>query len=346
MVADIQILNSDWSMNQINFLWSGSEQRPENFTDLEFRCKDGIIQAHGAYLRTVCPVLRTVSADFVAGNVTLVVPGVKVVTVEKFLELVYTGSTRLENASEFKKINDFGFEQLGFPMTLNKNVTIDLPSPKKDNQCLLEMSRIKTRITEQGPIDLPSPKKDNQRLTYLSSIEIRRSEQGQFVTGNAEMQDSFSGDTYVLSNIPQHIFNIPIGIEQKIDLGVETFESESNNDLEEDISIESDNEGKDIPKTKKKAVPGKQNLKQSKEPMTSSDSPKRGRRLSTSQIICSLCHEKHRSLEKLRLHYREVHSITKPFKCKVCDMSFTNRSTMLTHHRLVIFLYVKQVFFR
>jgi hypothetical protein len=304
MMSDIQIIESDWGMKQIHFLWSGSEQRPQNFTDFVFRCKDGVIPAHGAYLSALCPVLSKVFAGFEAGNMTLVVPDVEVGIVAKFLELCYTGSTKLENASQFKKIKEFGFEQLGFSMTLNNNVTIDFPSPKKGNQSLLEMRNIKTRGIEQGTIEM----------------------------GESAMQAMFTDDNSVLSNVPQLISKVEIGIEQMIDdddSRVATFKKERNNHNQEKRKLKI--------KLKKNIVQAKQKMKTSKQTKMSSYPRNRKQKIEPSEIKCNICLENTGTLEKLRLHYREIHSITKPFKCTSCHLSYARRSMMLSHHRLVIF---------
>ncbi len=145
------------------------------------------------------------------------------------------------------------------------------------------------------------------------------------------MQAMFSDDNCVLSNVPQHISKVQIGIEQKIDddSRVETFKKERNNPHQEKRKVNI--------KLKKKTFQAKQKMKKSKQTMTSSYTRNRKQKIEPSEIKCNICHENTGTLEKLRLHYREIHSITKPFKCTSCDLSFTRRCMMLSHHRLVIF---------
>ena len=363
--TDIQIHNTGWTTNLVNFLWSGSERRPDHYTDFEFRCRDGVVRAHGSYLRSVCPIF----ADFEAAgttNVVLIVPDFSVGIVSKFLEIVYTGTTRLEDVNEFEKIREFGFGQL----RLKWNLKIFFPCQKSQNQSLTETSKIvqtlnsqtevptnrtehRTTAVEQSEMEVlfsanksvlsnvPTEVRVNQDLTANDDI---------LLTDEAGMEEA--GMESILSNIDSVLSskekqNMNCSTEAVTEINEEELLSEikiesDDLDLEEnlDVSLTSNNESEDDhlkisdEVEQEMSEPGNQ----SEHNMTSSkETGKQKQKLDPSELECSVCHNVLDSLNALLLHYRQIHLITKPYKCKSCGLNYSSKSSVVAHLRLNIF---------
>ena len=91
----------------------------------EFRCNNGSIQAHSAYLQTLCKVMEEMLKNQVLPSekaIVVIVPDFKVEIVTKFLEYIYTGKTWITDEDEFEAIEHFGSLLLGFVTPSDWNV--------------------------------------------------------------------------------------------------------------------------------------------------------------------------------------------------------------------------------
>ena len=108
-------------------LWSSKDRRPHNQTDLVFKCSDGEIPAHRIIIqfvsKTIGPLLQQCSDDDPV--VVVVVPSHNYRSVQKFLQMIYAGESELQSGSDLESIIEFGRRQLGMPIFLHKNVTIE-----------------------------------------------------------------------------------------------------------------------------------------------------------------------------------------------------------------------------
>ena len=91
----------------------------------EFKCTNGSIPAHSAYLQTLCKVMEEMLKNQVLPSekaMCVIVPDFSVEIVTKFLEFIYTGKTWITNEDEFEEIEHFGSLLLGFVTPSDWNV--------------------------------------------------------------------------------------------------------------------------------------------------------------------------------------------------------------------------------
>ena len=128
-----------WKQGLVKNLWNEHKRNPQKHTDIVFKCYGGDIHAHSAILRPLCTTIRKVFPESTPEEeISIILPEQSVNTVQKFLELVYTGVTDLKSSSDMESILQFGRNELGFSLVLHSNVTIEkkliTEAPKPGNQ--------------------------------------------------------------------------------------------------------------------------------------------------------------------------------------------------------------------
>lgn len=109
-------------------LWCFDQSEPKMQTDLMFICSNGSVHAHKMVLKVICKTLDICLANHDQNQdemVTVILPEVNVSTVSKFLELVYTGSTRMANDKLLDDVKDFGSNVIGFALEAETSVSIE-----------------------------------------------------------------------------------------------------------------------------------------------------------------------------------------------------------------------------
>lgn len=118
--------------NWVDFFWS-KNLTDNNFADIEFKCKDGSVKAHSHLIRRSCPLIGRVLNEEMwcqSEHFVIVVEDFETETVSKFLQIIYTGKTKVSNPEQFEEIKEFGFKQLGFFMVINWNIFVDTEETK------------------------------------------------------------------------------------------------------------------------------------------------------------------------------------------------------------------------
>ena len=122
MKADRQ-RREEWKNGLFSKLWSSKKMCPQNHTDLTFVCLDGQIRAHKTLVKKFCPTVARIFDTFQnlsdSGEISILVPEVKLRTAQNFLQILYTGSINLRHKSEIDELQFFGFRQLGFFIQFN-----------------------------------------------------------------------------------------------------------------------------------------------------------------------------------------------------------------------------------
>lgn len=167
------IENKKWESNLIRHLWDKKQITPINFTDLTFVCADGTIAAHRAYLSVNCSLIDNVFKDYVDNDVAIIVPDVRVETVQKFLEIMYTGSAVFDNDEGLEELDIFGSLILGFSVAMFWNTTISSVNPdasedddpKVDD--VTDLTTDETQLEEQeiADVEIVSNVEDEEALT-------------------------------------------------------------------------------------------------------------------------------------------------------------------------------------
>ena len=121
--------NNHWSKNLLKNVWSEVHRSPENFTDLVFNCSDGNISTHLGLLKMSCKtiekIVATLDGQIQDDQITFIIPDFDIRTVQKFLEMIYTGKTGLEQLTDLDNITQFANRHLGFFLSLQVNVNIE-----------------------------------------------------------------------------------------------------------------------------------------------------------------------------------------------------------------------------
>ena len=106
----------------------------------------------------------------------LLVPDVNVGVVAKFLELLYVGTTTIEDPSEFDQMKEFGNAQLGFFMLLNWNIQIEkktscLVRPTSDFNLERKLSALGTNVIASSEKSFPRKRQNSFIETLEKQIE-------------------------------------------------------------------------------------------------------------------------------------------------------------------------------
>ena len=128
---------------------------PTNFTDLTFVCADGSIAAHRAYLSVNCSLVDNffkARQDYDDNDVTIILPEVRVETVQKFLEILYTGSAVFDNDEGLEELDIFGSLILGFSVAMFWNTTISSAIPGDDH----EVDEVTDLTTDDTLLEVPA----------------------------------------------------------------------------------------------------------------------------------------------------------------------------------------------
>ena len=89
----------------IEHLWSKPRLEPRNNLDLTFVCKDGSVSCHKFILKSASPMVAAALENIRLcpdDVVHILVPDISLDVIRKCLELIYTGSVRLNDNSELE----------------------------------------------------------------------------------------------------------------------------------------------------------------------------------------------------------------------------------------------------
>jgi hypothetical protein len=167
--------DKEWQRNLIRHLWCKRRNTPINFTDLTFVCADGTIAAHRAYLSVNCSLMDNLFKVQDDNDVTIIVPEVRVETVQKFLEILYTGSAVFATDEGLEELDNFGSLILGFSVAMFWNTTISIPEDVDDHE-VYEVNQLTTEVTR-----LEEPEHED-----VADVEIGSREESEELSNEVE----------------------------------------------------------------------------------------------------------------------------------------------------------------
>jgi hypothetical protein len=91
-------------------LWSKSRLEPQNNLDMIFVCADGSVSCHKFILKSASPMIAEVLENLILcpdDVIHILVPDFNLSLIRKCLELIYTGSVKLNNSTELEKTFQF-----------------------------------------------------------------------------------------------------------------------------------------------------------------------------------------------------------------------------------------------
>jgi hypothetical protein len=309
-----------------------------------------------------CPHLRKILMDSDIDPhelLTILVPDVDVGVVAKFLQLLYVGTTILDDSSEFDQMKEFGTTQLGFFMLINWNIQVEMKSSdnlSKSFEIEEKMSSLRTHSTSANKKGGESPSRKH-RNSFIESLEKQIADCKAILTSKPSPVDDFQREMSLkrLSSA-----NDLDSATSKITIKEDILETEEhlsdNGDVVDDVDNSSD-EGSDFDLhfkedfnqeiQPKKVLPTKENSTNSFDPKRTNETTKSGSisaKRSRSRVKSSTSMEqegmkKCNSCDKsYPPFYFSKHKCKGPpryevsLTCHLCNTTFNTKSNIIRHY--------------
>ena len=361
--VELQIAPQHFINNWIHFLWS--KGGAENFTNIEFRCKDGSVKAHSQIIKSKCPLIAKIIKEEMlreSENHLILVEDFTSEIVSKFIEILYTGEIAISSPEQFEEIKEFGFKQLGFFMEINWNIFVET------RQAEIAETPPEIIIIDEDEPDIFTA----SNSPILSNIPIHSKNLIHFKISNENVQNSeiLKNDPLNLeddlSNNPicsdisnknvqePQLKNDPLNIEDDLSSSThETFDfitvkderTPSNSDfmLQKNVVKQEKPFGQNINENKKeqkkstivKKFPIVDCLIQNKTTKSKSNPKLHTLNTHKESIRCKICRKIWPNNYALQEHLSCVHRGEKPFKCDQCPVRFGRKGHLNVHIKSV-----------